>query len=472
MTKLTFLSHASCLVTSGKTRLLMDPWLIGSCYWRSWWNYPPVKDELLEDLNVDMVYITHVHWDHWHGPTLKKFISKETLIITHDEPNSRSIKDLHKLGYENTICLKHGESFELGEIKITPYQFGLFLNDSCLVVEAPGLNLLNANDCKIAGIALRDIVKKHGPFDFALRSHSSANDRVCYSIDGKSEVFDDSLHYSRAFTLFMDAVKPKYAVPFASNHCHLHKDVFSMNHLVNDPYKLQNYIKENNLLNGSEFKVMLTGDSWSSDDGFNISAHNQDFFENKASHIGLYQQNMQSTLEKYYKLENNSKINDSIIGLFRQQIAMIPKFLRKQFGEYEYKMILFNDINEWQFRVKPKDAIVEPTSPNDNFGSVIKIPVKIFIDAVALNMFHHSSISKRNKYIFSNEEEMKKYEKFQDLLEYVELEVFPLRFSYFLKLFNAYRRRWREVLVYMQAYLLKRKGMKIYHIEEEILKGT
>ena len=56
-------------------------------------------------------------------------------------------------------------------------QFGLFLNDSALVIESPNLKILNANDCKIAGQSL-DQLEKHGVFDFALRSHSSANESL------------------------------------------------------------------------------------------------------------------------------------------------------------------------------------------------------------------------------------------------------------------------------------------------------
>ena len=151
MTNITFLSHASALLNQSESTLLMDPWLIGSCYWRSWWNYPPVDRESVESLKVDAIYITHVHWDHWHGPSLKKLFPKDTLIITHDEPNKRSVNDLKDIGFKNIKLLKHGETFELGDIKITPYQFGLFLNDSALVVETPEMKLLNANDCKIAG---------------------------------------------------------------------------------------------------------------------------------------------------------------------------------------------------------------------------------------------------------------------------------------------------------------------------------
>lgn len=450
----------------------MDPWLIGSCYWRSWWNYPPVDKTSVQNIKVDAIYITHVHWDHWHGPSLKKLFSKDTLIITHDEPNKRSVKDLKDIGFKNIKLLKHGETFELGNIKITPYQFGLFLNDSALVVETPEMKLLNANDCKIAGAALRSIIKRHGPFDFALRSHSSANDRVCYTLESGDYSFDDKDHYSRSFALFMEAVKPKYAVPFASNHCHLHKDVYSMNDLVNDPFKLEGYLSENKLLQDVELKIMLSGDSWSSESGFSINPENRKYFENKEKYIAEYRHEVSEKLDRFYTLENRIRPNSRIIEMFEGQISSIPRILRSRLGDFSYKMVLFNDEGEHHYVVTPKQGSVEECDSSLDLGATVRIPIKIFLDSVAMNMFHHSSISKRNQYIFKTEQQLLEYEKFQDLLEYVELEVFPIRLKYIGKLLKAYVRRWREVIVYIQAFLLKRKGMPIYEVEEEILKRT
>jgi UDP-MurNAc hydroxylase len=471
-TEITTISHASLLINSGQKKLIIDPWLIGSCYWRSWWNYPPVDRNSLDNLKVDAVYITHVHWDHWHGPTLKKFFSKDTLIITHEEPNKRSINDLIAIGFKNVKLLKHGQTFEIGDIKITPYQFGLFLNDSAVVIETPDMKLLNANDCKIAGTSLRSIIKKHGTFDFALRSHSSANDRVCYTLKSKEFSFDDKDHYSRSFALFMNAVKPKYAVPFASNHCHLHKDVYSMNNLINDPFKLEKYLNEYNLLNDVELKIMLSGDSWSSEKGFTINQESKIYFENKEIHLAKYRDAVSSKLDAFYTIENKIKPNSRIIEMFEAQISTIPKFLRLRLGDFSYQMILFNDYGEYHYVVTPKNASVEQCDSTMQLGATIRIPIKIFLDSVAMNMFHHSSISKRNQYIFETEQQLIQYERFQDLLEYVELEVFPLRIKYIGNLIKSYARRWREVIVYVQAFLLKRKGMPIYHVEEEILRNT
>tara|TARA_B110000211_G_C14061203_1_gene545618 strand:+ start:654 stop:2072 length:1419 start_codon:yes stop_codon:yes gene_type:complete len=472
MTDLKFLSHASALVSYNGKSLLMDPWLIGSCYWRSWWNYPPVKPELKNNMNVDAIYITHIHWDHWHGPTLKKLFSKDTLIITHDEPNKRSINDLKSIGFNNIKLLKHDESMKIGDIKITPYQFGLFLNDSALVIETPDFKLLNANDCKIAGASLRYILNKHDKFDFALRSHSSANDRVCYSVKDSDLILDDEDHYSRSFALFMDVVKPKYAIPFASNHCHLHKDAYEMNNVINDPFKLKDFIDKNGLIKDIELKIMTSGDSWNSEKGFQISENGKDFYLNKDLHISNYKDSVEDILEKFYKLENRLKPNSRIIKMFQQQILSIPKFMRKKFKNYFYKLVLFNDNEEWCYEVCPYSGKVEKCDTLLNNGSEVRVPIKIFIDSVSMNMFHHSSISKRNKYIFENENLLKKYESFQDLLEYVELQVFPLNFMYFVNIVKSYSRRWREIIVYFRAFILTRKGMPIYDIEEEILKKT
>ena len=426
----------------------------------------------MKDLKVDAVYLTHVHWDHWHGPSLKKYISKDTLIITHDEPNKRSFNDLNSMGFKNVMLLRHGESLRIGDIKVTPYQFGLFLNDSAVVIETTDMKLLNANDCKIAGSSLRNILNRHGKFDFALRSHSSANDRVCYDIENVELENDDKDHYNRAFSLFMNAVKPKYAVPFASNHCHLHKQVYSMNSLINDPFKLSDFLAQNSSLKDSELKVLLSGDYWDSVNGFNINKSNEDFFRNKEFHLESYKNSLNEKLESYYNLENGLKPNKRIIQMFSDQINIIPKILRKKFKGYSYKLVLFNDDNEWTFKVTPYDGKIIDCDNNFTVGSEVRIPIKVFLDAVAMNMFHHSTISKRIRYKFKDSENFVTYKKFQNLLEYVELEVFPLRFGYFYNVLIGYSRRWREIIVYFRTLLLISKGLKMYEIEEEILENT
>ena len=471
MSSFRIISHASISIKHKADELLIDPWLVGSCYWRSWWNYPPVNKELIQDLNPKAIYITHVHWDHWHGPTLKRFLNSDVEIITHDEPNKRSYRDLKQFGFKNIKILKHGEAYNVGNIKITPYQFGLFLNDSALVVETSDFKLLNANDCKIAGASLEQIKRKHGKFDFAMRSHSSANDRVCYSIEGSDLVLDNPSHYTAAFKLFMDNVKPRYAIPFASNHCHLHKDVFETNNIINDPFKLKNDISKVGGLKESQLKVMLSGDSLSSSEGFIINDENEKYFTEKDFHLKKYQNDVQESLEKYYKLGSNSRLNNRTIKLFNQQLMSIPNFAKRNLKNWEFSINISGGKKEYYLKVNPylsKSELVDKEF-FDLSGAKIIIPVDVFNSAVNQNMFHHSGISKRNKYIFKDEFHLNKWEIMNDLLEKLELEVFPLKISYVKNIILNYIRRWREIYVYFQAFILTRKGMKIYDVEEKIL---
>ena len=464
-------SHACLEVLTNTNSLLVDPWLLGSCYWRSWWNYPPVRDGVIENISPTAIYITHVHWDHWHGPTLKHFLNKNIQIITHEEPNKRSYRDLKEFGFKNIKILKHGESLNIGNIKITPYQFGLFLNDSALVIETPQLKLLNANDCKIAGQSLEQIKNRHGIFDFALRSHSSANDRACYKIEGSKTIFDNPSHYTKAFKLFMDNVKPKYAIPFASNHCHLHKDVYDYNSFINDPFKLKKEINNVGGLINSQLEVMLSGDSWSATGGFDINKQNEDYFINKEQYLLKYLDDVGETLEKYYNKESKTRLNKRTLKIFISQLKTIPKIFKIKLKNWCFAINVTGGNKEYFLKIEPYNSIVSEVDQIFFKSSKAKIiiPIDVFNSAVNQNMFHHSGISKRNKYVFKDTQSLSKWEIMNGLLEKLELEVFPLKSSYVKNLVFNYSRRWREVIVYFQAFILKKKGLKIYDIEEKIL---
>ena len=59
--RFTVIGHACLYIETGRERLLVDPWLSGSCYWRSWWHFPPNTEVLPEFLDPDYVYLSRVH---------------------------------------------------------------------------------------------------------------------------------------------------------------------------------------------------------------------------------------------------------------------------------------------------------------------------------------------------------------------------------------------------------------------------
>ena len=272
--KFTILSHAGLLIEHNGTQIVSDPWLIGSCYWRSWWNFPEPPATLFENLRPDYIYLTHLHWDHFHSPSLKKLFDPSIHILVPKVPTRRMIEDLNWLGFHNVTEIKHGSEFQLGkDFTLRSYQFGLSV-DSAILLSGGGHTLLNCNDCKFFGLPLKQITKQFPKIDFVLRSHSSASP-VPYCIEGYETTFlhlRRPLDYIEEFARFALFIGARYAIPFASNHCFLHSETFHFNQTAvsaeNILPRYQQLAAEIN--RKSECIVMTPGSCWSDTDGFQI----------------------------------------------------------------------------------------------------------------------------------------------------------------------------------------------------------
>ena len=180
----------SCLeIRLDKTSLICDPWLAGSAYWRSWWNFPESTnlDSLLDIWSQQdnlFIYITHLHWDHFHGPTLKRIIKKcrNCNFIIPKTPELRLKKDLESFVSKKYIKeINHATSIKLQkDLSILSFQFGPFFADSILAITSRGKTILNINDAKILDLSLSHLLSIIPKPNFVLRSHSSANSRCCY----------------------------------------------------------------------------------------------------------------------------------------------------------------------------------------------------------------------------------------------------------------------------------------------------
>ena len=464
MTKIQVLSHACLLVSTEFCKIIVDPWLIGSCYWRSWWNYPEpdIEAELLED--VDAVFLSHIHWDHWHGPTLKRFFKNAPIYIG-DDPNPRSMRDLKSIGYEDVKVIRHGAKAEVGDISVSFYNFGTLLNDSALVIETKDVKILNANDAKIAGASLKYLIGKHRQFDFAFRSHSSANSRICYQtvIDSEKAV-DDRDHYFRSFILFMDAVNPKYAIPFASNHCHLLEETFHYNDYVSKPSELGEFIK-NNCGNEWRFEMMLPGSSWSSTGGFDMK--NQNAFDDYEQKLREYQKRKSATLDRYRDREEKVEITKPLIARFEKMLSKCGRL---------------GALNKVTFKLNKPSGVVKSLSWNgkallEDYGSevhcsrkeaVVAMPVSVFRDAVMKNMFHHAAISKRCLYFAYDQNDLDSLQRFMTRLERLELKGNSLLF--WPRWLARQLKRRPDAIVYAYAFYYRfLRKMPLYLVEEAIL---
>ena len=445
--KFQVLSHAGLMVTADNKTLICDPWLVGSTYWRSWWNYPPVEDDLLNSLKPDFIYITHVHWDHFAAPSLKRF-DKNTPVIIPREPCGRMLRDLHDIGFMNVIELSHGESMDLSSnFTITSYHFHVF-TDSGLIIEADDKVIFNANDAKFMGWPLQQILKNHPRIDFVLRSHSSANSRICYEVVGGDQFkVDDRDEYIASFASFAKACKAEYAIPFASNHCHLHRDTVPMNSYVVTPVEVQEHFRNNNIGNCT-LQVMISGDSWDSDAGFLLSG--VDWFSDRDERIQAYGEMVGPKLEETYLKESMARFNQArIIDYFARFHGALPWLVKVFFRSTPILYVLNAGVNQYFVVFHPYTGQVDfPEGLADQeYSFQIHTPLALFNSCIALDLFSHLAISKRVKYRVA-QKSYKLARLHSLIINFYEYEYFPISKIRWARFLSCWARRWREVILY------------------------
>ena len=109
---LTWIGHASFLVQFTDLNVLIDP---NFANWLFWQKRVKRAGMRISDLpQIDLVLLTHAHFDHFHKPTLRKLPSPRIAVVPW------GVGDLARgLGFSRIVELEWWESFSHGDWKVT-----------------------------------------------------------------------------------------------------------------------------------------------------------------------------------------------------------------------------------------------------------------------------------------------------------------------------------------------------------------
>ena len=375
-------SHSCCEIRLKEVSLLCDPWLFGSCYWRSWWNFP--RPEALESLlkvwkqkKLVLIYITHLHWDHFHGPTLKRLASElgNIRFLIPKTPESRLHQDLALFAKSIPIDqLIHAKNYNYHPFNLVSFQQGIAFADSTLAIKVGQDWIWNMNDCKLTNHSLKHLSSIAGRPKYALRSHSSANWRSC--IRGKSSEDLEAIHdkslksYSHEFFQSCYSTGASMAIPFASNVACLHRDTFQYNKILNfSDYVERDFSDCSDRFGGMRVQLLLPGESL---DIVNDSllSKNDSFREaiavsDREELLKDYQNLLAGSLSIHYDKEISARIKWSLVNrYFSGVIRSTPLPLRWYLGKLIHLEIVECGVSYWvclDFRAKkviPLDHLV------------------------------------------------------------------------------------------------------------------
>lgn len=457
-------SHSCCEIRLNDVSLLCDPWLFGSCYWRSWWNFP--RPESVEDLikvwrrkRLVLIYITHLHWDHFHGPTLKRLISElgNVKFIIPKTPESRLFQDLSLFAKSIPIDqLIHAKEYSYGAFTLISFQQGIAFADSTLAIKIGRDWIWNMNDCKLTRHSLNHLSAIAGKPKYALRSHSSANWRSCIrekSMEGSAGHFDKSLkNYSDEFFQSCFSTGAAIAIPFASNVACLHRDTFQYNKILNfSDYVDKDFSGCSERFGDMQVQLVLPGESLDVSSG-RLLSRNDSFRSaivdsDREMLLKEYQQALAGSLSVHYENEAKARIKWSLVNrYFSGVIRSTPMPLRWYLGASIYLEIVECGVSHWiclDFRSKKVIPCDHHALPDQSI--VFKLSAFVLNDVCAKSHWNSLGVSKLLEIYISPGE--KKHEIFGLLCcAYESGGAFPLRNMLRPRFFVTWLRRYRECL--------------------------
>jgi UDP-MurNAc hydroxylase len=234
-----FITNACGIIHGNSgTRIITDPWLNDGVMEGSWCNHPPITSRTLDFHNVDLIYLSHLHPDHYDSRFFD--FPKSTPIVTLDHGNNYLKKILIKNGYTNLIMVKDNCSVQFKEFNITMFapfvkhgfedyeenqiasEIGNLI-DSAMLVQTNEFSIMNFNDNKPDEKACSQLKKKYGHIDLALLNYNAAN---CYpacfqNLSHDEKILEKNRILIRNYDHMIDLINelnPKTVFPFAGSY--------------------------------------------------------------------------------------------------------------------------------------------------------------------------------------------------------------------------------------------------------------
>lgn len=243
--KIRFLKSSTTVIESNGVRILTDPWLVDGEYYGSWYHVPPFEFKPAEFDDIDFIYISHIHPDHFSRETLKQ-LNKEIPVLIHSYEVKFLKRNIESLGFEvrelpnnqrthlrdgvhinifaadncnPELCMKH---FGCGRIEA---KYGSTQIDSLSVIDSNGLSVLNINDCPfgLARHCAREIQEQYGSIDFMLVGYAGAGPYPqCFANLSEEEKREAAVKKREQFLKqgvdFLELFQPRYFMPFAGTY--------------------------------------------------------------------------------------------------------------------------------------------------------------------------------------------------------------------------------------------------------------
>lgn len=256
---LRWVNHASFVLEHEDVKLICDPWLFGPAFADGWDLVAKTAFGLTDFASITHIWYSHEHPDHFVPRVLSSIeesLRPQITVLYQATRDGKVLKYCKSLGFK-TLELPLGQRTVLSpQVAITCGAVPFY--DSWLLIEAGGKRVLNLNDCVVDTEAVaRRIASEVGAVDVLL---SQFNEAEWMGDPDRRDIRDRcAAEKLRRLKLQTTALKPTYAIPFASFFYFSHDENFYLNDGLNQVGDVARFLRDEC---GSEPIVLYPGDTW------------------------------------------------------------------------------------------------------------------------------------------------------------------------------------------------------------------
>ncbi len=308
--KITGTGHASMRIDTAAGSILTDPW-VNPAYFASWFPFPDNSQLDWESLgDVDYLYVSHLHRDHFDAAHLKRFISKKATVLLPEFPTSEMEDELRELGFTSFLKTKTNEVYELdGGLKIliqalTSPTDGP-IGDSSLWVEYDGVRVLNQNDARPTDLGFfaelghvhAHMLQFSGAIWYPMVYELPAAAKTAFGKQKRDRQFDRTWRY-------IDDLKASWVFPIAGPPCFLDDELWQFNDLGTDEGNIfpdqSVFLREYAAIGRDNAVVLLPGSTATVGTDSCEASHPtpvDEYFAHKEQHLREYQARQRPVIE-------------------------------------------------------------------------------------------------------------------------------------------------------------------------------
>lgn len=336
-----YTGHASILVRLNKKKYLFDFINNTNFYNNSWIFFPnQIIDNRLYD--IDGIFVSHIHQDHYDPVLLRKFQKRNIPIYILD--GRESFKKVLK---REKIKIKYIPVKKKTFIDKNTWVYGCLHEyndiDSSMLISNDNLSVYHGNDNFITEKSLKPFKKKVGKVDIGCIPFAYIN-YYPYLLNGISKKVSKS-EGNRIENLFMDygikqskILEPKIVIPFGSNLFHIDNPKSEMNKAVATPVDFVNYAKKKHKKLANNYKTMLSG-------SFCLKTNNKLKLNYENINKIRFNKELIRFTNKKKKLQNKKK-SIKKININEKKLNLIKKKIQKNKNKIDHNIVISSTTNK------------------------------------------------------------------------------------------------------------------------------